>query len=104
MAFTDAEKNQLVTILGIPLPDLNYQLGYYSLYITAQTETDVRAQITRWQTVGIDFVSIEPMDRNFGARINPGDAKSDVRQNIAILLGFNPADIGVSGQTTIVRG
>ena len=86
MALTEAQKLNVGKILGIKSYVLDAQLAYYATYITAAVETQVAVELARWDTAGIDFVSVEPREANFGARINPEQTKNDIRKNLATLL------------------
>ena len=108
MAFTEAEKLSICKILGINSIALDAKLDYYSAYITAEVETAVRTELTRWTTGGIgdDFVSIRPMTTNRGVLLDAENAKRDVRQNIARMLFFDDSEYGTSSddQIEVVRG
>jgi hypothetical protein len=79
MAFTSAQKNKICMILGIKLPILEYQMQIETTYITAQTETDVIAQLTRWDAgAGSSFVKVHPRERNYGVETNSEKEKDDI--------------------------
>lgn len=87
MAFTSAQKNKICKILRIELPILENQLSLETEDITAQTETDVIAELTRWDAgAGTSFVKVHPCERNYGVETNSEKEKDDIRQNIATLL------------------
>ena len=98
MAFTEAEKNQISTILGVIPIELTAWLNFNAPNITAQVETDVRTQLTRWTTAGVDFVTILKTESNYGVQLDAEDTKDDIRKNIALLLGLDSsAYLGGSG-------
>lgn len=89
MAFTAAEKLSIARILGITPTLLDAHLTSLGVTVTSDVETAVRAELTRWTTEGANFVSVEPKEANFGARIDPGLAQADIRRNIAVLLEYH---------------
>lgn len=103
MALTEAQKLKLAQILQtdyITVNDQIFNLG--SAYITPEVETQLQAQIDRWDSgIGTDFVSVEPNTANYGARINPDLEKADIRRSIANLLYLRDY---LAGQTRLVRG
>lgn len=103
MALTEAQKLKLAQILGVDYITVNDQIfNLGTAYITAEVETQLIAQITRWDAgAGTDFVSVEPNTANFGARIDPNLEKADIRKNIANLLYLRDY---MSGQISLVRG
>lgn len=92
MAFTAAQELTICTILR--LTPLQLEEHFEVFPYDSDTETAVETELTRWTTAGVNFTAIEPNVRNFGARINPGDAKADIRRNIALLLGFDLNSLG----------
>lgn len=105
MAFTEAEKLKIAKILGTDYIEVNDQIFNLGTdWITAEVETQVRAEITRWDAgIGTDFVSIEPNTANYGARIDPNLEKDDIRSNIANLLYLTDYVKRSSG-VSLVRG
>lgn len=99
MAFTAAQELTICTILRLTPLQLEDHFDVFPY--DSDTETAVETELTRWTTDGVNFTSIEPMERNFGARINPNDAKSDIRRNIALLLGFDPNSLSVGGSRLV---
>jgi hypothetical protein len=104
MALTEANKLKLAQILGVDYITVNDQIfNLGATYITAEVETLLLAQITRWDAgAGTDFVAIEPNTANYGARINPEAEKDDIRKNIANLLYLT--DYLNTGGIYLVRG
>jgi hypothetical protein len=89
VALTEAQILKCARILGVTYIDVNDKITNLGTnYITAQVQTDIAAELLRWDTAGIDFVSIEPQEKNFGARIDPEKQKNDIRKNLATLLYF----------------
>lgn len=88
MAFTADEKLIISEILGIYPPVLDAQITLLGADLTANVITAVQTQLTRWTTAGVNFVRIEPKERNFGARIDPLLDQADIRRKISLLLQF----------------
>lgn len=87
MAFTPTQKTLLCRILLVTPRVLNAQLDYLGADLTADIQTAVSDELDRWESgVGGNFTRIQPKDANFGAEINPEDAKADIRTNIFVLL------------------
>lgn len=89
MALNDAQQIKLAQILNVPLSVMQEHIGYLVTlnHISADVQTAIEAEITRWDAgASTNFTAIEPKERNFGARINPGDARASIRKNIAVLL------------------
>ena len=105
MAFTETEKLKIAKILGTNYVEVNDQIfNLGETWITATVETQVRAEITRWDAgAGTDFVSVEPNAANYGARIDPELEKEDIRRNIANLLYMSDYN-KTSGQVVLMRG
>lgn len=92
MALTEAQQLSVCKIMGMSPYVLTIELDHNSNNITAEVETEVIAEIARWETAGkgTKFGSIEPNLKNFGRRKSYEDEKNDIRKNIAILLFFDP--------------
>ena len=103
VTLTESEKLKCAQILGVDYIEVNDQVfNLGDAWITASVETEIRAQIARWDAgVGTDFVSVEPNTANFGARINPELEKADIRRNIANLLYLRDY---AGTQVRLVRG
>lgn len=86
MSFSPAQLNKIVVITGVDIIRLQSVLDFYASHITAQTETDVIAELDRWDTDGSKFVKLHPTESNYGVETNSGDAKGDIRTNISRLL------------------
>lgn len=87
MALSEANVIKVSQILGVKLSDIEYQLTYMDTEFTSAVQTAIEAQITLWDAgAATNFTAIEPNVRNFGARINPNDARASIRKNIAVLL------------------
>lgn len=104
MALTESQQLTVAQIVQVPVTQVEYQISLLGdTYATADWETAVEAQLTRWTTAGVDFVSIEPKEKNFGAKINPENEKNDIRSNLAIL--FQRSDwANAAGTVRTVRG
>lgn len=88
VTLTESEKLKCAQILGVDYIKVNDQIfNLGDEWITPSVETEVRAQIARWDAgAGSNFVSVEPNTANFGARIDPELEKADIKRNIANLL------------------
>ena len=110
MAFTETETLNIAKILNVTYIDVIDQIfNLGTAYITAAVETQVRAELTRWETAGANFVKVHPRERNYGVEINSENEKDDIRRNIATLLLMTEIVYGGSGkgsraQVQILRG
>lgn len=88
MALTEAQKLKLAQILGTDYIEVNDQVfNLGATYITAEVESQLQAQIDRWEAgAGTDFVKVEPDGSNKGVSIDPERERRDIRKNIANLL------------------
>jgi hypothetical protein len=87
MSFTREETIRIAQILNIDRLVLEDHIALYPTEIDSTVEGLVRDEITRWDGgISDDFVSVEPNIKNFGARIDPSIARSDVKKNIANYL------------------
>lgn len=86
MAFTESQKLSICKIVGIDIINLQERLNYYVAYITAEVETQVAAELARWDTAGTQFVRLRAKESNKGVETSSDDAKNDIRKNIATLL------------------
>lgn len=103
MALTETQKLTIATILSVPVYDITYQISYLgATYATAAWETLVLAELTRWETAGVNFTNIEPNLKNFGAKISYAAAQNDIKGNLATL--FQRADWGGSQSGRLQRG
>jgi len=104
MAFSATNKLKICKILGVNSTKLNERLEYFAAYINAEVETQVVAEIERWDDgAGTKFIWAEPNVKNFGGGFDPEREKRDIRNNIAILLFFEEL-IGNSESFVIERG
>jgi hypothetical protein len=105
MALTATEINKIARILGTTKRYLNAHIENLGDDLTAQDETDIRAEITRWDAgAGVDFTYVHPNVKNFGAEIDAEDVKRDIRRNIAVLLDFDVSAYYSSGVGTVQIG
>lgn len=88
MALSESQKLKLAQILGVDYIEVNDQVfNLGASYITAEVETQLQAQIDRWDSgIGTNFVRVEPQGTNKGVSIDPEREKADIRRNIANLL------------------
>jgi hypothetical protein len=93
VSFTADEKVSICKITGVRSDVLDNTLTIFANAISDEAEDAVRGEIERWDQVSDDFVSIEPTEANFGAKINPNLAKADIRKNIVTLL-YLPIETG----------
>lgn len=84
--FTDAQITSLAEILGTSSNVLNAHLGYVGSLITETDKTSILNRVTEYQAVEDNDVSISPMERNFGARIDNSKKRSLIKNRIASLL------------------
>ena len=101
MALSASQQLTVCKILGITPSVLEYQLTLLDSDFDSDRQTAVETEITRWTTAGAKFTKIHPREKNFGAEINPGDEKQDIRKNIALLLEMDLNAIG--GGSRLVR-
>ena len=94
MAFTATQLGTLQEILEISSFDLDIVLDRVT--ITSAVETLIIADITLWATYRDNFVSIEPKERNFGARINTNGNRDAIRRRIMNWLDM-PMEAGATG-------
>lgn len=97
MALTEAQILSIAKIIRQTPSDVEYQITLLGTDATATWELAVEEELDRWDTAGVEFVTVEPKERNFGARINPNLEKNDIRSNLAILLD-RPDWAGGGGQ------
>lgn len=86
MALSEENELKVCKILGVLYQDLEYQLALLSTDFTSERQTQVEAEIERWETAGFKFTVIKDNAANYGANIDPEREKDDIRHNIAILL------------------
>ena len=105
MAFSPAQKETLVGILGGDATTdlLTAHLTNLGAGLTAEKQTYIEAQITRWTTAGFAFIRIEPKESNFGARVDSDAEKNDIRGNIARSLAW-PYNVGSASYGTLQLG
>lgn len=91
MAFTEAQKEQLVGILGGDATTdlLDAHLTSLGDSLTAAKQAYIQGQMNRWVTAGSVFLKIEPKESNEGASIDSERERQDIRGNIARSLGWS---------------
>lgn len=100
MALSEANQIKVSQILNVTMSQLEYQLTLLSTDFTAAVQSAIEAQITLWDAgAATNFTAIEPKERNFGAKINPNDARNSIRSAIAVLL--ERPDWAVSGSRLV---
>lgn len=103
MALTEAEKLTIARILRVTPTYLGAQITSLGATLTAEVETAIRAELSRWETAGIDFVKVHPKEKNFGAEINPALEQQDIRVNLAVLFEM-PVAVYTVGMGTLQIG
>lgn len=104
--FTESQISSLAGIFEVPSDTLSEWIGYSAALVTESDKTNVLAKITEWETIGSDFTKIHPMERNFGAEINPSDSKATLKRQVAAWLHITEllADYGGgSGGSRLTR-
>lgn len=86
MAFTETQELSIVKILGTTPSLLDAHLTSLGATLTTAIETEVIAEIDRWNTSGAKFTKIHPKERNYGVETFPEAVKTDIKANIARLL------------------
>ena len=101
MSFTEDEKISIAKIVRMTPTLLDAHLTSLGAALTAEKETAVRAEITRWTDGGVSsqFSSFTPTESNQGFNLDSGDAKNDVRGNIRLILEISGGSY--SGNRTI---
>lgn len=95
-SLTEAQRNKVAKILKQTPESILTQVTYMADLFTSAVQTDVEAEITRWEAgASTKFVRVHPRERNRGVEINPGDEKQDIKDNLALLL--NREDWASSG-------
>ncbi|TXH45712.1 MAG: hypothetical protein E6Q97_30965 [Desulfurellales bacterium] len=105
MALTEAQLLTVAKIVAVTVVDIEDQIEWLGAgYATSAWQTAVEAEITRWTTAGVDFVAIEPKEKNFGAKIDPTHAKNDIRRNLATLFQRPDWALTGGGAVRTIRG
>ena len=106
MAFSSTNKVKLCKILGINPRDLEVHLLAYASsptnYITAEVETEVIAQIARWEAGAGSRVWFTPTESNEGFNKSGDITGGDPKYNIETLLFFEHSSGGTEFE--MVRG
>jgi hypothetical protein len=86
--FTEDQITDLAEILGTNSDALGYHLDAYELVISDSDKTRVLELVTEWQAIstGDMVTTIEPKERNFGARVGSGALSASLARRIATLL------------------
>lgn len=103
MAFTTAQKLSIATILGVTPTYLDAHLTSLGATLTSDVEAAVVVELTRWSEAATKFVKLHPTESNYGVETNSGDAKLDIKRNIALLLEF-PLTFSSSSMGTLQIG
>jgi hypothetical protein len=90
MALTEAQINKIAKILGVTKRTINAQISALGADLTAQDETDIAAELARWDAgAGTNYVSFAPTESNRGFTKKASSEQSDIRRNLRILLDFD---------------
>ncbi len=83
--FTEAQISDLAGVLGTNSDVLGDHLEYYETVISEADKTNVLAALASIAAIpaGNSVTSVEPKERNFGARIGAGALEGKYRQKIA---------------------
>lgn len=98
--FTTEEKLSIAKIAAITPTLLDAHLTSLGT-LSAEVVAAVQAELARWDTFGAAFVKIHPKESNKGVETDSGDAKADIRNNIAVLLELTDHLYTDSGLGTI---
>ena len=97
--FTAAQTTSLARIFGTSSDAMDYHLDGREELITEDDKTAILLDVTAYVAIEDDNVSIEPKERNFGARLSGGAKRSLIKNRIAGLIGWET----VSGGSGLVR-
>ncbi len=98
MALSESEKLKIAKITSVNFHTITDQIRYLGTNITGEVETEVRAELSKWDEFGGEYTRIHPMPANFGAEIDPEKIKSDIRRNLNVLLYLPLSVYAVSGR------
>jgi len=105
MAFSDTNRAKLCQILQITSFDLDFQIGWMGARLTSTIQTLIEAQIALWDAgAGTETVKLHPKESNKGVETNPYAIRSDIKNNIAILLERAEWGSGSMMTSRIMRG
>ena len=86
--FDESQVTSLAEIFTTNSSVMGSYLSMLTHSITDSDKTAILADITAYQAIEDDNVSIDPRERNFGARINPSSKRSTIKNRIAGLIGW----------------
>jgi hypothetical protein len=104
MAFSPDQKVSISRILGIPLSLLDAHLTSVGAAHVTAVQSQVEAELERWETSGGSFVKLHPRESNKGVETFPDADKADIRRNIAVLLEYMTASAGMRSMGTLQIG
>lgn len=85
-SLTEAQSNIVAKILQKTPDSVTDQIEWLGAKFTSQVETDIEAELTRWDTYGDDFEHIHFFAENYGYEEAAESRKNDIRNNIAVIL------------------
>ena len=97
--FTEAQVTSLARMFSTSSDVMGLHLDFYAGIITDADKTAIVADITAYEALENVAESIEPMERNFGVRVNSDGQRSLIRNRVAGLIGWETA----SGGSRLVR-
>jgi hypothetical protein len=91
--FSENEQLRICRVMGVSNLELASTLTFYDTQITAEVESQVRELLDEWDTNNVSrkTTQIKAMEANFGAEINPGELRSLIKKELAVLL-YLPAN------------
>lgn len=107
MALTETQILKIARILNTPGQPVTYVdvydnvTYYWATHITAQVETDVAAELVRWNAVADSFDDFAPTESNQGLVSRINREKNDIRSNLATLLYMTSLNFGAG---RLIRG
>jgi hypothetical protein len=99
--FDDQEVTDLAAIFTVTSDYMGQFLSIRDGIITETDKDRILADVTEHQAIENDNLSIEPRDRNFGARMSGDSKRSLIRQRIAGLIGWSTS---TGSSASLVRG
>ena len=92
--FTDAQVTSIARIFEVASYVMDSHLTLSADLITEDDKTAILLDVTAYVAIEDDNVSIEPKERNFGARLNGATKRDLIRKRIAGLIIWEDATSG----------
>lgn len=87
MALTEANVIKVAQMIAQTPINVQAQLDYMGVKFTSAKQTEVERLIALWDAgAGTNYTYIEPNGQNYGARISPESAKTDIKDGIAYIM------------------